>query len=263
MFGATHVLAIDGYSRKIVGFITLPKKKAVHVYDVLFRPLLLSKGLWEQVRVDHGSEFALVLTSQQLLSPYRRSTRHLPVLQSLSRQNHRAERIWPEINQRVNYPLKWILVEMENNGEISMGDNVTKFCVSWVVISVMESPIKDFISAWNSHRIPGRNGGIPNQLASHNGITPLSPSVVPSTAQCVQAHESSGRHLAHDLVFGSDPLMDYPQLQSLRENQFRTEFPDLDLIFKDILHRDGQLFKNCIHRLAHSYAQLIFVITSY
>ena len=26
MFGLTHVLAIDGYSRKIVGFITIPKK---------------------------------------------------------------------------------------------------------------------------------------------------------------------------------------------------------------------------------------------
>ena len=26
MFGVTHVLAIDGYSRKIVGFITIPKK---------------------------------------------------------------------------------------------------------------------------------------------------------------------------------------------------------------------------------------------
>ena len=39
MFGVTHVLAIDGYSRKIVGFITIPKKTPIHL---LFRPLLLS-----------------------------------------------------------------------------------------------------------------------------------------------------------------------------------------------------------------------------
>lgn len=43
MFGVTHILAIDGYSRKIVGFITIPKKNSMMVYDLLFRPLLLSR----------------------------------------------------------------------------------------------------------------------------------------------------------------------------------------------------------------------------
>ena len=41
MYGATHVLAIDGFSGKIVGFVTIPKKNAVLVYDLLFRPLPL------------------------------------------------------------------------------------------------------------------------------------------------------------------------------------------------------------------------------
>ena len=176
MFGATHVLAIDGYSRKIVGFITLPKKNAVHMYDVLFRPLLLSEGLWEQVRVDHGSEFALVLTSQQLLSPYRRSTCHLPVLQSLSRQNHWAQRIWPE---RVNYPLK--LANGKQWRDFYRRQCYQVQCLLGCDLCDGESN-KDLISAWNSHRIPGRNGGIPNQLALYNEITPLSHSVVPSTA---------------------------------------------------------------------------------
>lgn len=45
MFGVTHVLAVDGYSRKIVGFITVPKKNSAVVYDLLFKPLLLFYGL--------------------------------------------------------------------------------------------------------------------------------------------------------------------------------------------------------------------------
>lgn len=54
-FGVTHVLAVDGYSRKIVGLITLPVKNAIAIYHALMRPLLISEGMWEQVRVDHGT----------------------------------------------------------------------------------------------------------------------------------------------------------------------------------------------------------------
>ena len=45
MFGVTHILAVDGYSRKVVGFVTVPKNNSLVVYDLLFRPLLLSNGL--------------------------------------------------------------------------------------------------------------------------------------------------------------------------------------------------------------------------
>ena len=64
-YGMTHVVAVEGYSRKIVGFITLPVKYAVVIYDCLFRPLLLKEGVWVQARVDHGREFSLMLSVQQ------------------------------------------------------------------------------------------------------------------------------------------------------------------------------------------------------
>lgn len=129
MFGITHVVAVDGYSRKIVGLITIPKKNPIVIYDLLFLPLLNSRGLWELVRVDHGTEFALIISAQKYLSHQRHNQSREPVLQSLSRQNHRAERIWPEVNQRINYPVKRLLLAMENNEEIHMGDDETRFCV--------------------------------------------------------------------------------------------------------------------------------------
>lgn len=45
MFGVTHALAVDGCNRTIVGFITLPIKNAIAIYDLLLRPLLLREGL--------------------------------------------------------------------------------------------------------------------------------------------------------------------------------------------------------------------------
>ena len=129
MFGVTHILAIDGYSHKIVGFSTIPQKNSIVVYDMLFGLLLLSQGLWEQVRVDHSTEFTLVATAQSYLSPLHHTQTHQPIFQSLSHNNHRAERIWPEINQHVNYPIKRVIINMENTEVTNMSDEVTKYCV--------------------------------------------------------------------------------------------------------------------------------------
>jgi len=37
MFGCTHICAIDGYSSKIVGFITLPVKNNYRIYADMFQ----------------------------------------------------------------------------------------------------------------------------------------------------------------------------------------------------------------------------------
>lgn len=261
MFGVTHVVAIDGFSRKIVGFVTIPKKNPIFIYDVLFRPLLLSEGLWDQVRVDHGTEFTLVNTAQLHLSPHRQSSQHQPVMQSVSRQNHRAERVWPEINQRVNYPVKRVLTDMENNEEIDMGNEVTKFCVSWITIHVMQDAIKTFIQSWNNHRIPGRGGGIPNVMALHNNrVTVLNPTSIPSTAEVLHLHEHDGLQLSRDYCYCQDPLNGHTRLQELRERDFFALFPDFRVIFEDVLHNDGHLFRRCILQfiqLTENFAALV------
>ena len=48
------------------------------------------------------------------------------------------ERPWVEMSCRTNYPIKRVLVVMENNGIIDMEDDVTKFWVSWVTRQVVE-----------------------------------------------------------------------------------------------------------------------------
>lgn len=37
MYGVTHICAIDGYSSKIVGFVSMPIKNNVEIYTLLFR----------------------------------------------------------------------------------------------------------------------------------------------------------------------------------------------------------------------------------
>jgi hypothetical protein len=67
MYGVMHVMAVDGFSRKVVDMITIPVKNPITIYDTLMYPLLRCYGLWQQIRVDHGLQFVLVITAQQHL----------------------------------------------------------------------------------------------------------------------------------------------------------------------------------------------------
>ncbi|XP_062523388.1 uncharacterized protein LOC134198068 isoform X2 [Corticium candelabrum] len=156
MYGVTHVLAIDGYSGFILGIITMPIKNNILIYSHLFRPILIQFGLWDQIRVDHGKEFILSLYVQERLANLRRNQRRAPHVQSMSRENHPAERIWVEVNQRVNYPVKECLNDLVETDQLDLNDDIVKFCISWLAMRVCQAGIELFVLAWNNHPIPGK-----------------------------------------------------------------------------------------------------------
>lgn len=145
MYGVVHVIAVDGFSCKIVRFSTMPRKNPITIYNTMMRPLLLSEGIWDQFRSDHGAEFTLVATVQRHLALFRTHQQCQATLQTTSQQNHRVEQIWPEFNSRINYPVKAVLICMENEQVIDMRNPLHKFSVSWVTIHVVASPIEAFI----------------------------------------------------------------------------------------------------------------------
>ena len=57
MFGVTHVVAQDGYSRINVAIFTMPVMNSLIIYDKINRHFTVTYGLWDQVRVDGGQEF--------------------------------------------------------------------------------------------------------------------------------------------------------------------------------------------------------------
>ena len=70
-------------------------------------------------------------------------------------QNHTVERFWPEINSRVNYPIKACLVEMEHTNIFDMDAETHKFCVSWFTLRVATMGCSLCVKSWNSHSVPG------------------------------------------------------------------------------------------------------------
>jgi hypothetical protein len=108
---------------------------------------------------------------------------------------------------------------MEGNDDLDMTNATTKFCVSWLTIQVIESAVRNFIAAWNSHRIPGSGGSI--RLATRAPqTTALPPSLVPTVSEMVALYCQGGRRLTPEHTFGSDPIAAHSELQHLRSVTF-------------------------------------------
>lgn len=54
-------------------------------FYIYCREMTLTHGLWDQIRVDHGKEFYLMLYVQEKLAQFRTNTDRAPHMQSTSR----------------------------------------------------------------------------------------------------------------------------------------------------------------------------------
>ena len=98
--------------------------------------------------------FASLYRSYLKIDVVRRTSR-APWRQTTSTKNYRAERLWPEENARVNYPLKRALNFSKEQEIFNMEDPLVSFAVSWVTLHVSKVGSENFVNSWNYHRIPG------------------------------------------------------------------------------------------------------------
>ena len=84
-------------------------KNNITIYGAIYLPTIQEVGLWDQLWVDHGREFYLVLERLRAdhgklsVAPYRQTASHA---------NHVIEQIWVELNRRVSYPIKQAITAM-------------------------------------------------------------------------------------------------------------------------------------------------------
>ena len=57
------------------------------------------------------------------------------------------------VNNRVNYWIKRILIEMDNNQIIDMEDEVMKYCISAFSCMVSSYGRRQLVSFWNMHPV--------------------------------------------------------------------------------------------------------------
>ena len=77
------------------------------------------------------------------------------ILNQLHKDNYTIERIWPEVNSRINYPINNIFVDLEEREVFDLTDEAVKYCVSQNTCNVASVGMEGLVQSWNSHKIQG------------------------------------------------------------------------------------------------------------
>lgn len=158
--------------------------------------------------------------------------------------NHIVERIWPEVNKCVNYPLKTALVQMLDQEELDMESNLVKYCVSNLTVQLSQIGLQRMVTSWKCHRIPGR--GVPNELGVNGCPQRVSPETLPHADEAAAIYQQNmGSTLTTESTFGVDPFRN-EQDKLIVENQFAEAYPDISDLYSRVVNKDYAPFKQAL-----------------
>ena len=167
-------------------------KDNLTIYEEIYQQATLQYGLFDEVRVDQGQE-----GRDMEIPRLFHIDKHPP---------HRImiERMWVEVNQRVSYPIKCVLIQMTESNFIDLNNDACKYSVQLITSNVAKIGLERFISSWNAYSVP--NYEIPNDLQHQRSGTPIHPMELPLMQDAVDEYRRQGVHLTDPNPFATDPL---------------------------------------------------------
>ena len=140
----------------------------------------------------------------------------------------------PEVNQRINYPVKRAMneiIEANKTGIFDIENHTFKFCVSWMMLHIAKNAIDHFVNLCNSDREQGPRGCISTKRMSE-----IPEYLVPNILEAVPMLEAHGDQLPHSSNFGINSLIQRGDLYESRLTLFQGNAPPPSEIFSDVIH---------------------------
>ena len=135
--------------------------------------------------------------------------------------------MWPEVNQRINYPVMNEIIEANKTGIFDIENHTFKFCVSWMILH--KNAMDHFVNLCNPDREQGPRGCIKRMSEIPEYLVPNIPEAVPM----LEAH---GDQLPHSSNFGINSLIQRGDLYESRLTLFQGNAPPPSEIFLDVIH---------------------------
>ncbi|XP_071855243.1 uncharacterized protein [Apostichopus japonicus] len=151
---------VDGYSRLITYLRCATDNRSATVLR-LFQEATQIYGIPSRVRTDMGVENRDVAQFMiETRGPNRRS-----IITGLSVHNQRIERLWCEVNQRVNSVFRDSFFSLEENGLLDPLDEDDMFSLHFVYLQVINESLREFVLQYNNHPLRTEHNRSPLQLA--------------------------------------------------------------------------------------------------
>lgn len=150
---------IDGYSRLITYLHCSTDNTSATVLR-LFQEATHQYGIPSRVRCDMGVENRSV--ARFMIGV--RGTDRSSVITGLSVHNQRVERLWCEVNRRVNSVFRERFYSLEDDGMLDPMNELDMFCLHFVYLNAINEALAEFIVQYNNHPLRTAHNQSPIQL---------------------------------------------------------------------------------------------------
>ena len=187
--------------------------------------------------MNYGRKFNLVIFVQQLLSVYRNDDSRESCKQTRSTKSYIEQRLWPEVNMKINYPLKCAINHIAENEDLDISDEILTFCFSWVILYSSVDAVNHLLNSWNHYRVPDPVGcvSIENMLGTTRTAKVID-WLTRTTPEAVKMCEGNGGVLNRNAEFDYDLLIHREDLYQLRETLLKANAPTPTEIFSEVAH---------------------------
>ena len=155
---------VDGATRTVTWFEPIADRRPLTVFPY-FESAVRALGMPDQLITDHGKEnvlmaFACNLVQGMMPDPPLRPA-HVAVMSIV---NVRVERLWGDVNVRVNRYVRMWAFHLEGQHNFNPSDPIHLGAFHRVTMPALKAAAATYMQSRNNRRIKGPNAGIPARL---------------------------------------------------------------------------------------------------